>query len=135
MTEYKELLEQAYKKIKPVESKTNRFEIPNVKSIIEGTKTIISNFLQITSYLRRKPEHLEKFLEKELATKGKIEKDRLILIKKIPSKRLDDKIKDYVERYVICKECGKPDTEIIKQDNFFFIHCLACGAKHSIAKI
>ena len=31
-----------------------------------------------------------------------------------------------------CKDCGKPDTELIKEDRFTFIHCLACGAKHSI---
>lgn len=135
--DYEKLLEQAYKKIKPVASKagSERFEVPKIESIIEGNKTIISNFLQIISYLRRKPEHLEKFLEKELATKGKIENERLILIKKISARKLDEKIKIYVEKYVLCKECGKPDTEIIKQDNFYFIHCLACGAKHSIAKI
>jgi len=132
---YKDLLEQAYKKIKPVESKKGRFEIPEVEGIIEGKTTIISNFGKISSYLRRKPEHIEKFLEKELAAKGKIEGDRLTLIKKIPKSKLNDKIKVYVEKFVLCKECGKPDTEIIKQDDFFFIHCLACGSKHSISKI
>jgi len=132
---YEKLLEQAYKKIKPVQSKTSRFEIPEVNSHIQGNKTIISNFNQIASYLRRKPQHIEKFLEKELAAQGKIEGNRLILIRKIPTKKIQERIKIYVEKYVICKECGKPDTELIKEDNFFFIHCLACGAKHSIAKI
>jgi translation initiation factor 2 subunit 2 len=135
MTKYEELLKQAYKKIKPVESKTSRFEIPEVESRIQGNKTIISNFQQIANYLRRKPEHIEKFLEKELAAKGKIEGDRLILIKKLPSRKIQERLKLYVEKYVLCKECKKPDTEIIKQNNFFFIHCLACGAKHSISKI
>jgi len=132
---YEKLLEEAYKKIKPVESKTGRFEIPEVNSHIQGNKTIISNFNQIASYLRRKPEHIEKFLEKELAAQGKIENGRLILVRRIPTKKIQERIKIYVERYVVCRECGKPDTELIKQDNFFFIHCLACGAKHSIAKI
>ena len=132
---YEELLEKAYKEIKPVESKTGRFEIPEVESRIQGNKTIFANFAQLCSYLRRKPEHVEKFLEKELAAKGKIEKDRLTLVKKISSSKLQEKIKIYTEKYVLCKECGKPDTEIVKQNNFFFIHCLACGAKHSISKI
>ncbi len=132
---YEELLEQAYKKIKKVESKVGRFEIPEVKSHVQGNKTIISNFQQIASYLRRKPQHIEKFLEKELAAQGKIEGNRLVLIRKIPQNKIQDRIKIYVEKYVLCKECGKPDTELIKEGNFFFIHCLACGAKHSIAKI
>ena len=135
METYEKLLEQAYKKIKPVESKIERFEIPSVESHIEGIRTIVSNFLQICSYLRRNPAHVEKFLQKELAAPSKIENDRLILVKKIPSKKIDEKIKDYVDRYVICKECKKPDTELIKQGEFMFVHCLACGAKHSISKI
>jgi translation initiation factor 2 subunit 2 len=135
METYEKLLEEAYKKVKPVESQRERFEVPAVEGMIEGNKTIISNFAQIASYLRRNPEHLEKFLEKELAAQGKRDGDRLILIKKIPSYKIDEKIKFYIERYIICRECKKPDTELIKQGEFFFIHCLACGAKHSIPKI
>ena len=137
---YEDLLEQAYKKVKPVEAK-ERFEIPEIEGHIEGNKTIISNFRQIAGSFGSiyrvcdKSEHIEKFLEKELAAQGKSEGDRLILIRKIPIKKIQEKLEFYVGKYVICRECGKPDTEIIKQDNFFFIHCLACGAKHSIAKI
>lgn len=132
---YEQLLEQAYKKIKPVEDKGERFEIPNAQSHIEGIRTIFSNFLQICSYLRRKPEHVEKFLQKELAAPSKMYNERLILVKKIPSRKIDERIKIYAEKYVICKECKKPDTTLNKQGEFMFIHCLACGAKHSIAKI
>ena len=134
METYEKLLEQAYKKIKPIEAK-ERFEVPEAESIIEGNKTIVSNFLQICSYLRRSPEHLEKFLQKELAAPSKKEGSRLIFVKKIPKSKLDERIKLYIEKYVICKECKKPDTEIMKQGIYTFIHCLACGAKHSIAKI
>ena len=132
---YEELLEQAYKKIKPIEGKRDRFEIPEVEGIIEGNKTIISNFGQICSYLRRSQEHVEKFLQREMAAGSKIEGNRLVMIKRIVPSKLKEKIRFYVEKYVICRECKKPDTEIIKQEGFMFIHCLACGAKHSIAKI
>ena len=131
---YEELLERAYKKVKKTET-GERFEIPEVLSHVEGNKTIISNFQQIASYLRRSPEHLEKFLEKELAAQGKQDSERLILIRKIPNKKIQERIKIYTEKYVLCKECKKPDTELIKENQFTFIHCLACGAKHSIAKI
>jgi translation initiation factor 2 subunit 2 len=134
--EYEEMLNQAYGKIKPVESKIERFEIPKAEGMIEGNKTIITNFMHICSYLRRKPEHLAKFLQRELAAPGTIEGERLILVKKVPSARINEKIKEYVSEFVICKECGKPDTELIKQGEFMFLHCLACGAKHSVrAKI
>ena len=135
MESYEKMLESAFKKIKPVESKSERFEVPDVESLIEGNKTIVSNFMQICNYLRRTPNHLEKFLQRELAAPSKMEGSRIVFVKKIPGRKLNEKIRYYVEKFVICKECRKPDTEIIKQDNFMFIHCLACGAKHSIAKI
>lgn len=134
METYEQLLNEAYKKVKQVENK-ERFEIPEVQGMIEGTKTIITNFSQIASHIRREADHLEKFLEKSLAAQGKRDGDRLILIKKVPASKINEKIQDYVKIYVICKECGKPDTEIQKKDSFLFKHCLACGAKHSLAKI
>ncbi len=132
---YQELLEKLYKEVRKIEV-SERFEIPEVKSHIVGSKTIISNFSQICSTLRRKPEHLAKFLSRELATQTLIEGDRLILNRKINAKMINEKIKAYVDEFVICPECGKPDTELIKEGPFMFLHCLACGAKHSVrAKI
>ena len=133
--EYEKLLDEAFTKIKPPESKIDRFEIPKVEGKIEGTKTIINNFKQICSYIRRNPEHVLKFLLKELASPGTIKGDRLIINRKISSSLINEKIKLYVETYVICKECKKPDTELMTEDRIQFIHCLACGAKKSISKI
>ena len=135
MTEdnYEELLESAYKDIKPVQSKIDRFEIPKVEGHIEGTKTIITNFKQILDYLRRQEAHLLKYLLKGLAASGIVKGDRLIINRKIPSKNINEKIQQYVKDFVTCKECSKPDTEIIKQDRMSFVHCLACGAKHSVS--
>lgn len=132
---YEDLLNEAYTKIKPVESKIDRFEIPKVEGHIEGVKTIVTNFKQICGYVRREPEHLLKFLQRELATPAVIRGDRLILTRKISSSLINEKIASYVQQYVICKECKKPDTEIRKEGEFHFIHCLACGAKKSISKI
>lgn len=134
--DYENLLNDAYTKIKPVESKTDRFEIPKAEGHIEGTKTIITNIKQICSYIRRDCAHLVKYLQKELASSGSMKGDRLVFTRKISSSAINEKIKQYADTFIICKECGKPDTEIIKQDRFSFLHCLACGAKKSIqAKI
>ena len=136
MESYENLLESAYKKVKPIKDSGERFEIPKIQGHAEGTKTILTNLSQIASTLRREQEHLLKFLLKELATSGKIKDSRVILQRKIPSAKINEKIQDYTNEFVLCKECKKPDTELTKQDRFLFIHCLACGAKHSVrAKI
>jgi len=135
MESYEEMLDEAYSKIKPIESHIDRFKIPEAEVMIEGKTTIITNFSQICSALRRDCNHLKKYLDKELAAYSKQSGNRLIFQRKLLIRDINEKIKSYVEKFVICKECGKPDTEIIKQDSYIFIRCLACGAKHSIAKI
>ena len=131
--EYAELLKKAYKEIKPVDvGASERFEIPKVEGMVEGNKTIVTNFAKICSVLRRDPQQIKKFLEKELATLILIEGDRLILTRKLGSARINEKIQAYVKEFVICPECKKPDTELKKEGKFMFLHCLACGAKHSV---
>jgi len=132
MTDYEKLLNQAYKEIKQVETSSDRFEIPKIKGHFEGKKTILTNFFSIAQHIRRKPEHFQKFLLRELATSGQPEGERVLLNNRVPSAKINDKIAAYIKEFVICKECGKPDTELIKEDRIAFVHCLACGAKHSV---
>lgn len=135
METYEQMLNDAYKKMKAPEGNGERFEIPKAQGLFEGKKTIITNFSHMASYIRRNPEHFEKFLLKQLASSGQIEGDRLVLNQKVPSAKINQKIEEYVKEFVLCKECGKPDTELIKDDRLTFIHCLACGAKHPVSKI
>ena len=130
--DYEKLLESAYKEVKPIKDSGERFEIPKITGHAEGTKTILTNLPQIASTLRRDQEHMLKFLLKELATSGKFKGTNVILQRKIPSSKINEKIEAYTKEFVLCKECKKPDTEIIKKDRFSFLHCLACGAKHSV---
>lgn len=130
--DYEQLLNEAYSKVKKSESSGERFEIPKIEGHFEGRKTILTNFFQIASYIRRNPEHFQKFMLRELATSGQKEEDRLVLNNKIPSEKINQKIEQYVREFVLCKECGKPDTELIKQDRITFLHCMACGAKYPV---
>jgi translation initiation factor 2 subunit 2 len=135
METYEEMLEEAYTKIKQTASSGNgngRFEIPKVEGHFEGKKTILTNFFQIASHLRRSPEQFQKFMLRELAAQGQKDGDRLILNIKVPSTKINQKIEEYVNEFVLCKECKKPDTELLREDRVTFIHCLACGAKHPV---
>ena len=130
--DYEKLLEEAYKKVKQVNTSSTRFEIPKIEGHFEGRKTILTNFFQISSYLRRNPEHFQKFMLRELAASGQRDGDRLVLNITVPSAKINQKIDQYTKEFVLCKECKKPDTELIKEDRLTFVHCLACGAKHSV---
>jgi len=132
METYEEMLNDAYTKIKKTEGNGERFEIPKIEGRFEGKKTILTNFAQIVSHLRRTPEHFQKFLLKELATPGQRDGDRLVLNNKVPSAKINQKVEEYVNEFVLCKECKKPDTQLLREDRVTFIHCLACGAKHPV---
>ncbi len=130
---YESLLENAYKRIEPVKE-SKRLEVLKVEGHHEGTKTIITNFSAVVSSLRRNPEHIMKFLSKELASSGEISGDRLILSRKLSSKEVNDKINKYFNQYIVCSKCKKPDTEL-EEGNKLFVKCLACGAKVEVHKV
>ncbi len=132
MENYEQLLNEAYSKIKTIEHNGERFEMPKIEGHNEGSKTILTNIPQIISYLRRDQDHFFKFLLKELATSGTLKNNTAILQRKINSQTINEKIESYVKEFVLCSQCQKPDTELIKDKEFLFIHCLACGAKHSV---
>jgi len=137
MDNYKEMLEEVRKSLPEVVFIKERFEIPKALGHIQGNRTVISNFLQIAATLRREIGHLLKFVLKELATPGEIKKNgALILGTKVPASRINEKIRQYANEFVLCFECGKPDTQIVKESGLTYMKCAACGAKNVVkAKI
>jgi translation initiation factor 2 subunit 2 len=130
--EYEEMLDIGRKELPESALIKERFEVPKVKGHIQGNRTIINNFYNIANTFERPPEHLLKFVLKELATPGELKKTALLIGAKIPAQRINEKIQAYAFTYVICKECGKPDTKIDKEGNVEFIKCQACGAKYPV---
>jgi translation initiation factor 2 subunit 2 len=76
-----------------------------------------------------------KFLSGELASSAEISGDRLIFSRKVSSKEVNRKIEKYVNRFVLCPSCRKPDTELNNEGNKAFLKCLACGKKAEVHKI
>lgn len=135
MEEYEKLLKRAMERLpKKVDAK-KRFEIPSVVMEISGNKTLLKNFREILSVLRRDESHLAKYLFKELAAPGNIQGDVLIFQSKIPKEILQKKIESYAKEFVFCKVCGEPDTNLVKEGRLVFMKCDACGAKSSVRQV
>jgi len=132
MESYEQLLDKAYETVKVIEGAGERFEVPKIEGRFEGKKTIVTNMFQIASHLRRDPDHFLRYLLKELAVKGFAEGDRVIINAKVSGKIINPKIEQYINEFILCKECKKPDTELIKEGKQTMVHCLACGAKHPV---
>jgi translation initiation factor 2 subunit 2 len=132
--DYKDLLKRAKKNMPQTEDK-GRLEIPSAAVSSTKRQTTIKNFSSIVKAIRREPAHLAKYLLKELATPGTINGDELLLQSKINSSIISQRIQDYINEFVICKECGKPDTTLIKKDYFVVVKCEACGAQRTLKNI
>src|SRR3989338_2699909 len=129
--EYKDLLKKAREKLPKSAFERERFEVPKVLGHIQGNRTIISNFLQVTDVIRREPKHMLKYILRELATPGEIKKSGSVIIgTKVPASRINEKVRKYVDEFVLCTECGKPDTKLEKEGDLIFLKCMACGARN-----
>ena len=134
--DYKKALKRARENLPESVFEKERFELPKVRGHLEGNKTVISNFKQIASTLGRPVEHLLKYVLKELATPGDLRPSGLVIGTKTASSRINDKIKQYADEFVFCQECGKPDTQLIKEGELLYMKCQACGTKKPVkAKI
>ena len=126
--DYDTLLKRAYSQLPEEVFKDVRFEVPNPESIIEGNRTVIKNFRDIAKVINRDVQFFAKYVMRELGTAGNLEGQRLILQGKFSNYLINSKIKEFIEEYVLCDECGKPDTKIVKEGRLHFLKCMACGA-------
>lgn len=129
---YEELLKRARKDLPELSEEVARFDVPKVRGHIQGNRTVINNFYQIANVVGRPVEHLLKYVLRELATPGELTSSALIIGTKIPASRINEKIQQYVKEFVICPECNRPDTKLVKEDKINFLKCSVCGAKQSI---
>ncbi|MBE6515049.1 MAG: translation initiation factor IF-2 subunit beta [Candidatus Methanomethylophilaceae archaeon] len=130
--DYMALLKRAKIACPEVTENHERFEIPELDILQEGKITVFRNFIDVTDKLRRDPQHLLQFLLKELGTPGNVEGRRAVFKAKINPQQIDDKIQMYTETYVICSECGLPDTKMTKDGRTLMLECEACGARRPI---
>jgi len=131
-TDYESLLKRAEELLPINVFETNRFEIPRADSFIMGNRTIVKNFRDIASVLNRDVDPLLKYVLRELATAGNMSGQEAIFQGKFSSSVISEKIEKYAKESVICSECNRPDTRIIREDRITFLQCEACGARYPI---
>ncbi|MEM4555127.1 MAG: translation initiation factor IF-2 subunit beta [Candidatus Anstonellaceae archaeon] len=129
MDNYEKLLARALSSLPEKTQTFERFETPAIESFYQGNKTIIRNFDVIVQKLRRPPTLLSKYFSKELAVPTSVDGNKLILNGKISERNLKDKLQAFVDSAVICKECKRPDTNIVDKDGIKMLICEACGAR------
>ncbi|MBS3060741.1 MAG: translation initiation factor IF-2 subunit beta [DPANN group archaeon] len=132
---YAELLDSLYANLPDKVKSSERFEPPEFESFIQGNQTMIRNFEDVALKLRRDPLHLMKYLSKEFATSGDLDQKRGLLKGKHRPDALNSRLKRYIDEYVICAECKKPDTDLVAFGGVKHKRCEVCGARAPVKAI
>jgi translation initiation factor 2 subunit 2 len=132
--DYDELLNRAREQMPEVQAKKERLEIPHPNPTV-GMRTIIANFKEIADALDRDPQHLLKFLTREMATAATFHESRAIFQGKFRSDSFERLLQRYLDAYVVCPVCKRPDTKLVKEKRLAFLVCNACGAKSAIKQL
>ncbi|MFB6133543.1 MAG: translation initiation factor IF-2 subunit beta [Halanaeroarchaeum sp.] len=131
--DYDEQLERALDEKPDIADEDARFEVPDPTVRKEGNVTVYENFQDTLDRLDRDEEHVLKFLQDELGTSARIdERGRARLTGEFNADRVAAVIDEYIETYVICPECGLPDTNITTEHGAELLECDACGARSSV---
>ncbi|WP_455367559.1 translation initiation factor IF-2 subunit beta [[Eubacterium] cellulosolvens] len=131
-SEYKKLLERAFEQVPHKPHSESRFErpLPFIEKL--GNKTSITNLQELAVKLNRDPKQVLKFLAKELATSGSLIGGKAVFQGRFTEITFQRLVTIFINKYVICPICKSPDTKVIKEGDFNFLICEACGAKSSI---
>lgn len=133
--DYNELLKRACAQMPEVSEKRERLELPRLYTTTVGMRTTISNFKEIADALDRDPQHILKFLTREMATAATFQDSRAIFQGKFQRESFERLLQRYLESYVTCPVCKRPDTRVVKEKRLSFLVCNACGAKSAIKQL
>jgi translation initiation factor 2 subunit 2 len=106
-----------------------RSGIPKLEIEVQGKRTIIKNFISVAKEMQRDPQHISKYLSSSLGVQTKRKNKQLILRGILSKSKLETTLMDYANQFIICPNCGKPDTILDITKNKTVLSCLACGYK------
>lgn len=132
---YDDLLKRARSQIPEVAAKRERLELPRLRMSVIGMRTIIYNFKEVADALNRDPQHIVKFLTGEMATAATSQEGRVIFQGKFNIDTLTTLLQRYMESFIVCSVCKRPDTKVVREKRLSFIVCEACGAKSSVKNL
>ena len=133
--DYDALLKRACSQMPEVSLKRERLELPRLFISMVGMRTIISNFKDVADVLDRDPQHILKFLTREMATAATYHDGRAIFQGKFQRDSFERLLLRYTESFVTCPVCKRPDTKVVREKRLSFLVCNACGARSSIKQL
>ncbi|KAI6247145.1 putative eukaryotic translation initiation factor 5 [Erysiphe necator] len=115
-----------------------RYKMERLQSKIEGKgngiKTVIVNLSSVASSLARPGAYVIKYFGFELGaqTNTNPSDDRWIINGAHEASKLQDYLDGFINKFVLCKKCKNPETDVIIKEGHIVLDCKACGQRSDV---
>ncbi|KAI9678952.1 MAG: hypothetical protein M1829_001937 [Trizodia sp. TS-e1964] len=115
-----------------------RYKMEKLQSKIEGKgngiKTVIVNLTSVAQSLSRPPSYVIKYFGFELGaqTNTNPSDDRWIINGAHEATKLQDYLDGFISKFVLCKKCKNPETDVHIKDGHILLDCKACGQRSNV---
>jgi translation initiation factor 5 len=99
-----------------------------------GIKTVVVNLSSVAQSLARPPSYLIKYFGFELGAQTNIDPadDRWIINGAHEASKLQDHLDGFIQKFVLCKKCKNPETDVHIKDGRITLDCKACGQRTDV---
>ncbi|MFO7925096.1 MAG: translation initiation factor IF-2 subunit beta [Halobacteriota archaeon] len=132
--EYEASLDRALEAVPDIGSAGERLSVPDAVAQTDGAFTRFTNLDAIADALNRDTDHIHRYVQQTLATSGKLDEGVGRYNGNFDARDFERVIDDYTEEYVLCSECGLPDTRLVQENRNLMLRCDACGAFRPVSK-
>ncbi|KAL2064187.1 hypothetical protein VTL71DRAFT_4681 [Oculimacula yallundae] len=115
-----------------------RYKMEKLQSKIEGKgngiKTVIVNLSSVAASLARPGAYVIKYFGFELGaqTNSNPADDRWIINGAHEASKLQDYLDGFINKFVLCKKCKNPETDVVIKDGHIVLDCKACGQRSDV---
>ncbi|KAK4231525.1 putative eukaryotic translation initiation factor 5 protein [Podospora fimiseda] len=115
-----------------------RYKMERIQTKIEGKgngiKTVVVNLSSVAVSLARPGSYLIKYFGFELGAQTNIDPadDRWIINGAHEAQKLQELLDGFISKFVLCKKCKNPETEVQIKDGHITLDCKACGQRTEV---
>ncbi|KAI0021975.1 domain found in IF2B/IF5-domain-containing protein [Xylariomycetidae sp. FL0641] len=112
-----------------------RYKMERIQTKIEGKgngiKTVVVNLSSVAASLARPGAYVIKYFGFELGAQTNIDPadDRWIINGAHDAPKLQDYLDGFINKFVLCKKCKNPETDVNIKDGNILLDCKACGQR------
>lgn len=115
-----------------------RYKMEKIQTKIEGKgngiKTVVVNLSSVAQSLARPGSYVIKYFGFELGAQTNIDPpdDRWIINGAHDAPKLQDYLDGFINKFVLCKKCKNPETDVVIKDGRIVLDCKACGQRSEV---